>query len=192
MNARTIAEAAGIIGRGGLVVYPTDTVYGLGCAPFDESAVERLFIAKGRNSKPIPILCDSIDSAMKLGSLEGISLALARRYWPGAVTIVVPSVRPLPSMVTQGSGEVGLRVPALDLCLSLIRSCGGALAGTSANLSGTPSCRTAAEAMRTLGSRVDLILDGGECRGKESTVVRVVDGEVKILRAGSVAVEIPV
>ncbi len=186
ISAASISEAAEVVRSGGLVVYPTDTVYGLGCDPFAEAVVARLFEAKGRSAKPIPVLCDGLRSARSLGRLSGTALSLARQFWPGALTIVVPTRRDLPFPVDQGCGEVGLRVPALDPCVRLIGLCGGSLTGTSANVSGRPPCRTAAEAFETLGGKVDMILDGGTREGSESTVVRVRGDSIEVLREGPV------
>ncbi len=184
----SISEAAVVVGKGGLVVYPTDTVYGLGTDPFNEKAVNRLFAAKGRSAKPVPVLCSSLQKATDLVELSVRGAELAREYWPGAFTIVAPLKKRLPSILTQGTGNLGVRVPAHRGCLSLISACGGWLTGTSANLSGQPSSRTAQEARIQLGDSVDLILDGGSLVGKESTVALVVGDEVTILRGGPIGV----
>jgi L-threonylcarbamoyladenylate synthase len=169
-----------------LVVYPTDTVYGLGCDPFDDAAVARLFEAKARSEKPIPILCEDLKKAEELVDLSAFALRLAKEFWPGALTIVGPARVGLPFQVNQGSGEVGVRVPAHAFCHDLILACGGVLAGTSANLSGRPPCRTAREALKAMEGVVDLILDGGTCSGKESTVVRVRGNRTEVLRRGAI------
>lgn len=174
--------------HGGLIVYPTDTVYGLGCDPTNEDAVQRLLEVKKRDQKPIPVLCSSSGAAMELVEMNKKALELARRFWPGALTIVAPLKRSLPFPLHQGTGTLGVRVPAMPLCVTLIETCGGWLTGTSANLSGLPSARTAAEAVSQLGDHVDLILDGGELEGLESTVVRVVDDGIQVLRMGPVRV----
>lgn len=186
MNRSSVERAADIVRGGGLVVYPTDTVYGLGCDPQREGSVIRLFKAKGRTSKPVPVLCSSAEKAAELVELNGTALGLARAHWPGALTIVAPLRRPLPAMLSQGTTKLGVRVPDHTGCLDLIRSCGGWLTGTSANLSGEPSARTAAEAEAQLGDAVEMILDGGRLAGKESTVVEVVGDAVAILRTGPV------
>lgn len=171
-----------------MVVYPTDTVYGLGCDPANEGAVRRLVQAKKRQDSPISILCSSTDAAMNLVEMNGKARDLARRYWPGALTIVAPLKRGLPFPIHQGTGTLGVRVPAMPLCIALIEACGGWLTGTSANLSGLPSTRTAAEAARQLGDAVDLVLDGGRLDGLESTIVRVVTEGIQVLRVGPVGV----
>ncbi|HEV2226632.1 MAG TPA: L-threonylcarbamoyladenylate synthase [Nitrososphaerales archaeon] len=184
----SIAKAAGIVRKGGLVVYPTDTVYGLGADPFDEKAVQRLFAVKGRSAKPVPILCSSQQKAVELVALSDNGLKLARDHWPGALTLVAPLRKRLPAILTPGTGNLGVRVPAHRDCLELISACGGWLTGTSANLSGQPSARSAKEAATQLGDAVDLILDGGPLIEKESTVALVVGDEVTILRSGPIGV----
>ncbi|MDG7016563.1 MAG: threonylcarbamoyl-AMP synthase [Nitrososphaerota archaeon] len=189
MDRASIVKAAAVVRGGGLVVYPTDTVYGLGCDPFDEGAVGRLFRAKGRGSKAVPVLCSSEKKAAELVTLNPASLRLAREHWPGPLTIVAPLKVEVPAQLTQGTGNLGVRVPGLPVCIRLIDACGGWLAGTSANLSGSPSSRTAGEALDQLGGAVDLILDGGALAGKESTVVQVSGDTVTILRTGPIGVE---
>ncbi|MDG7029041.1 MAG: threonylcarbamoyl-AMP synthase [Nitrososphaerota archaeon] len=188
MDGRAISRAAETVMRGGLVVYPTDTVYGLGCDPFNEEAVRRLFSAKGRGAKAVPVLCSSREKAADLVDLGPRGGELARRYWPGALTIVAPLKMRVPDMLSQGP-HLGVRVPDHALCLELVASCGGWLAGTSANVSGAPSARSAGDALRQLGGTVDLILDGGPSPGAGSTVVRVVGGTLTILRTGQIGVE---
>jgi len=188
MDRSSIRRAAGIVRRGGLIVFPTDTVYGLGCDPTNEDAVGRLFEAKGRGSKPVSVLCSSTERAEELVELRGRALELARAHWPGALTIVAPLRVPLPRLLTQGESNLGVRIPDLVACLELIESCGGWLTGTSANLSGRQPARTASEAAIQIGESVDLILDGGPLGGRESTVVQVVGDTVTILRTGPVGV----
>jgi L-threonylcarbamoyladenylate synthase len=189
MEGDSIEKAARAVRRGGLVVYPTDTVYGLGCDPLNQAAVKRLFEAKGRESKPIPVLCSSIEKTKELVNLSPRGLELAEKHWPGALTIVAPLARSVPAQLTQGGLHLGVRVPAHPGAIELIVACGGRLTGTSANLSGHPSARTAAEAMDQLGNSVDIVLDGGRLLGAESTVVRVIRAEVTLLRSGPVGVE---
>jgi L-threonylcarbamoyladenylate synthase len=187
-NSESVSEAASAVRRGGLIVYPTDTVYGLGCDPANEEAAERLARAKRREEKPISVLCSSVDTASQLVELDGAALRLAERHWPGALTIVAPLRRSLPFPIHRGTGTLGVRVPALPLCVELIARCGGWLTGTSANVSGRPSARTASEAASQLVDKVDMILDGGRLEGLESTVVRAGREGIQVLRAGPVRV----
>ena len=183
-----IRLAAKVVRHGGVIVYPTDTVYGIGCDPRNGPALTRLCRIKGRENKPLPVLCDSLESASRLIEFNGTSKALAKKHWPGALTIIARLKMKLPRAINQGTGTLGVRVPASTSCVKLISACGGYLVGTSANKSGKPSCRTAQEALEALGEEVDLILDGGMLNARESTVVRVTDEEIEVLRMGEVRV----
>src|SRR5712692_11729043 len=138
VSAQSIREAGKLVLGGGVIVYPTDTVYGLGCDPMNEPATKRLFAIKGRERKPVPVLCDSLESASRLVRFSGVALKLAKGYWPGALTIVLPLRAELPDLLHQGSGTLGVRVPNSRRCRELIAACGGYLVGTSANKSGKP------------------------------------------------------
>jgi L-threonylcarbamoyladenylate synthase len=183
-----IVRGAAEVTRGGLIAFPTDTVYGLGCDPMNEAAVLRLFRAKMREAKPIPLLCSDLDAALAMARLSPPAEALARRHWPGPLTIVAPAIRPLPRLIHQGSGEVGVRVPALAGCRELAKKAGGYVTGTSANISGRPPCTTADEVEAELEGSLDMILDGGRRAGLPSTVVRVAGKRIEVLREGPVRV----
>ncbi len=193
LSADEVAIAAEIVREGGIVALPTDTVYGLACDPRNRESVERLFEVKGREAKPVPLLCADTGAARGLVELGETGLALSKEHWPGALTIVAPMTPPaLKSIapdVHQRTGWLGVRVPDHSTAVSLARNAGGYVTGTSANLSGRPSCTTAEEVAETLGSRLDAIIDGGHAGAKESTVVRVVGEAIEVLRKGSVAVE---
>jgi L-threonylcarbamoyladenylate synthase len=188
LSARSIDKAAAAIRDGGLVVIPTDTVYGLACDPFSPAAVGRLFEAKRREGKPIPVLCGGLSRAEELVDLGPAGSALAKMFWPGALTIVAPLRRTVPRPVDQGTATLGVRVPGLPAIVDLIEKSGGWTTGTSANVSGNPSSKTAEEAAAQLGGAVDMVLDGGTLPGAASTVVSVVGGSVAILRSGQVRV----
>lgn len=186
-----LAEAVRVVKAGGLVAVPTDTVYGLACDPSRDPAVRALFEAKGRESKPVPLLCAGIAAAESFVVLNPRAKKLARLHWPGALTIVAPLRvgAKVSSLVHQGSGYVGVRMPDSDFCIALAGKAGGAVTGTSANLSGQPSCRTAEQVIQSLGASISLVVDGGRLRGKESTVVKVLDETVEVLREGSVRIQ---
>jgi len=185
-DADGVAAAVAIVRRGGVVAYPTDTVYGMGCDPFNPAAVGRLVEVKERESKPIPVLCASEEDALRLVELGPRALELARRYWPGALTIVAPLRVRVPASLDRGTGWLGVRVPDDGTALALAKGCGGVITGTSANLSGRPSSRSADEVVQSLGDRIGCVLDGGPRRGSESTVVRVEGEAVEVLRRGAV------
>jgi L-threonylcarbamoyladenylate synthase len=183
-----IMEGARVVRDGGLVAYPTDTVYGLGCDPFDHQAVLRLVGAKGRSLGGLPVLVHTFERAREIGNLDEVSLLLAQRFWPGPLTLVVPARVPLPPQVTGPSNTVGLRIPNRMETLELVRLCGGAIVGTSANITGHSPPKSAGEVQRDLEGRINLVLDGGPATlGIESTVVRVDNGEVVILRERAVS-----
>jgi L-threonylcarbamoyladenylate synthase len=183
-----IKEAAKLVLEGRLIAYPTDTVYGLGCNPFDADAVDRLVQAKDRVKGSLPILVSSLKDTERLGEIRGLAAILANRFWPGPLTLVVQPRRKFPARITGDSLLVGLRIPNHETARRLIKECGGALIGTSANISGRPSLRTAEEVLRELEGRVELVVDGGPASlGRESTVVRVLEDEITVLREGAIS-----
>jgi L-threonylcarbamoyladenylate synthase len=188
MSIDDIKEAARLVLEGGVIAYPTDTVYGLGCDPFDTDAVDRLVKAKERIKDSLPILVGSLKDAERLGQITGLATRLANRFWPGPLTLVVRPRSNFPARVTGDTLLVGLRIPNHETAGRLIKECGGALIGTSANISGHTSRKTADEVFRELEGRIDLVLDGGPALiGRESTVVRVIGNEVAVLREGAIS-----
>lgn len=185
-----ISEAARIVKSGGLVVYPTDTVYGLGCDPLNPNAVRRVFRVKEREAKPLPILAAGVEDAGKIAHLTPKALRLAARFWPGPLTLVLVKKPLLPPIATCGLDTVGVRVPGYQPTLQLIRESGGLLVGTSANKSGAEPPRTAGDAIRQIGGEVDLVLDGGPTPGGlPSTVVDLTGDEPRLLRRGPIKLE---
>jgi L-threonylcarbamoyladenylate synthase len=188
MSVGEIKEAAKLVLEGRLIAYPTDTVYGLGCNPFDADAVERLVKAKARVKGSLPILVSFLKEAQRLGEMTGVAAELANRFWPGPLTLVVPARSNFPARVTGDSLLVGLRIPNHETARRLIQESGGALIGTSANVSGHPPLRTAQDVVRELEGRVDLVMDGGPSPlGRESTVVRILGDKIAILREGAIS-----
>ncbi len=187
MSPLAIEQAAATIKAGGLVAYPTDTVYGVGCDPFNEQSVLRLVGAKARAKAALPVLVDTLERAAELAILDETALRLAKTYWPGALTIVAPVRAIFPPEVTGHTDTVGLRMPGRTDTLELIHKAGGAIVGTSANTTGQPASKTADEVLKSLGDRLDIVLDGGPSTlGIESTIVRVHRGSVSILREGAI------
>lgn len=182
-----ILTASRIVRRGGLAVYPTDTVYGLGCDPLNIKGVKRIFRVKGERRKPLPILASSIDSVEKIAFLSQEAKKIAKRFWPGPLTLVAPKKPALPDLVTCKLNSVGVRVPKHDVALQLISLSNGLLVGTSANKTGEKPPRTAHEAAQ-LGEEVDVILDGGPATlGVPSTVVDLTSKKLRILREGPIS-----
>ena len=186
-DPRAVDWAAERLRSGGVIALPTDTVYGIAAALNHPAALERLFIIKGRPAdKPLPVLLAS-DAALGLVA-EAVNpdlLVLAKRFWPGPLTVVVPAHAGMPERVRATDGTVGVRVPNHPLTLQLLERAGGALAVTSANRSGQPPSFDAAGVTAALGPDIDLLLDGGPTPGEvPSTVIRLFNQNIQVLRAG--------
>jgi len=185
-----IAEAVGVIARGGVVAFPTDTVYGIGVAAEDPSALRRLYALKGRDAdKPIPLLLSGVEWLGKVSETASArAWRLAEAFFPGALTLVVPLSRRFPKELNGGRGTVGVRVPDHPIALRLIEACGGFLAVSSANRSGEPPATTAAEVRALFDGAIELILDGGATPGAiPSTVVDTTTEPPRILRVGALS-----
>lgn len=187
-----IAEAAAVLARGGLVAFPTETVYGLGARGLHERDVGLIFAAKGRpKGHPLILHVDDEPMARTLAAAwpERAS-RLARAFWPGPLTLVVERASHVPDVVSGGLGTVGVRAPRHPVALALVRAAGEPLAAPSANAHTHVSPTTAAHVVRSLGDRVDLVLDAGPCaHGIESTVVDVTSEPPRVLRAGATSLE---
>lgn len=184
-----IERCGEILRSGGVVAFPTDTVYCLGAAITNRKAVARIFQIKGRNTtKALPVLVADISQMKELASkMPDIVCRLSQRFLPGALTLVLPKTNKVSDDITGGLKTVALRIPDNKIALDLIKAAGAPLTGTSANLSGKPSTLTAEEVRKQLGSMVDYIIDGGRVTGGvESTIVDFSGDEAKILRQGSV------
>jgi L-threonylcarbamoyladenylate synthase len=179
--------AAEFIKRGRVIGVPTDTVYGLSADPFNLAAIEQVFQIKGRpESRALPILVSSIEQAVELvRDVPEAFLVLAHRFWPGALTLVLEATHRLPLKVTGNTGRVALRWPNSRIATALIEAAAGPVTGTSANLSGFPSCTNAEQIVKQLGNRLPLILDGGDTGSVlASTIVRVDGEDWDIVREG--------
>jgi len=200
-EAEVLRYAADFLVRGCVIGVPTDTFYGLAADPFNLSAVDELYRVKGRpEARALPILVNSIEQAILLSrerifestamdSLPRNFLRLAHKFWPGALTLVVEAASRLPLKVTANTGRIALRWPKSLIVEGLIDEFEGPITGTSANISGFPSCASAAQVMKQLGARLPLILDSGETGATlASTIVELNGDSWKIGREGAVPV----
>lgn len=199
-DARNVAffppEVARSLEAGGMAIYPTDTLYGLGVDPRSEAGLSRLVSAKEREGgKPIPLIIDAPERARELAAHVPDSAArLMEKFWPGALTIVLPAAPGVPPAVTGGRRTVGLRVPDHPVPRALARAVGGAITGTSANRAGNPGFwRTAEEIVREFTGEVDWVLWDGPppaaaagAASPGSTVVEVLEGRLALLREGTI------
>jgi L-threonylcarbamoyladenylate synthase len=192
LNENDIARAAEIIKSGGLVAIPTETVYGLGANALDEEAVRKIFEVKGRPAdNPLIIHVSSAAELNKwCADIPSAAFLLARRFWPGPLTLLLDKKPVIPSIVTAGLKTVAIRCPDHRLTLELIRRSGVPIAAPSANPSGKPSPTTAHHVMGDIGGKIEAVLDGGPCRvGLESTIVDMTVSPPRILRPGGVTKE---
>ena len=189
---RQVERAVIILRQGGIVAYPTDTVYGLGASMSIPRAVKRVFQAKQRpQDMALPLL---VANASQIAGLAGRVPPVARRlidsFLPGALTIVLPASGTVPDIVTAGGNTVAVRIPDHPVPIALIEGIGMPLVGTSANVSGQPSPLTAAEVRSQFGDKVDIIIDeGGRCAGRESTIVDLTGETPVVLREGAISTE---
>ena len=182
-----IDKGVSILKQGGIVAYPTDTVYGLGACAGLPQAVERVYAVKERpRNMPLPLLLADVSQITEIAEpVPPIAWSLVHSFLPGALTLVLPKSSSVPDIITTGGTTIAVRIPAHPVPIALVKGLGAPLVGTSANLSGRPSPLTAAEVYSQLGDSVDLIIDGGRCPGgKESTVVDVTGKTPVILREG--------
>ena len=184
-----IAQAAEIIRNGGLVAIPTETVYGLGANALNPDAVRRIYEAKGRPSdNPLIIHVPSADWLTRYCvDVPESAYLLADEFWPGPLTMILKRDPVVPDRTTGGLDTVGVRCPDHPVTLALIEASGVPIAAPSANISGRPSCTTAAHVLEDVGGKIECILDGGPCAvGVESTIVDLTGDEPVILREGGI------
>ncbi|MBI4851170.1 MAG: threonylcarbamoyl-AMP synthase [Acidobacteria bacterium] len=191
-----IDKAAQTIKNGGVVAFPTDTFYGLGCDPFNASSVEKIYQLKNRPSyKAILLLISSLEGLDKCIVLEKLTKKqqkyfqiLTTNFWPGPLTIVLPASDLLPKNLVSTENTVGIRYPNYELAQRLTKAVGGAITATSANLSGQPNVETASEVFLQLGNRLDYILDGGKSPGgKPSSVIDLTIEPPNLVREGAIS-----
>lgn len=187
-----IKKAVSIIEEGGIVAFPTESFYGLGVDATNPSALERLFRVKKRDpALPILILIFSIDELSKYAlSIPPEALELGRRFWPGGLTMVLQSSQAIPSLITAGTGKIGIRISSHPLAHALTRALNVPVTGTSANISGKPPCTRADQVVECLGEQLDLILDGGITEGTHpSTLLDVTSDPPLLIREGIIKAE---
>ena len=183
--------AAEMIKKGELVAFPTETVYGLGANGLNIEACRKIFIAKGRpRDNPLSLHVASLEMVERVAKITLTAEKLFAAFCPGALTIILSKNKIVPDFVTGGKSSVGIRFPANEVALSLIRLSGVPIAAPSANLSGKTPPKTAQEVFENLSGKIPLILDGGRCEfGISSTIIDLTTAEPKILRHGAISAE---
>lgn len=186
-DAGALATAVDALRRGEVIAYPTDTLYGLGADPRQRDAVGRLFRIKGRNEQQsIPLIAGTVEQAGEVGIFNELARELARRFWPGPLTLIVRLVRPLAEGVGE-RGTIAVRVPDHVVARELASGLAFPITSTSANRSGAPPASTAGEVANSIGAELAVIVDGGRTRGgAPSTIVDLSAGPPRLVRAGAV------
>lgn len=187
-----IEKAISVLKQGGIVAYPTDTVYGLGASIAIPTAVEKVYRLKERpRNLALPVLLADISQVSELTEhVPPVAWQLINNFLPGALTFVLHSSASVSDVVTAGGRTIAIRIPAHQIPVALIRGLGAPIIGTSANLSGQPSPLTAAEVRSQFGDKIDMVIDGGRCSGgRESTIVDLTGEIPVILREGAISSE---
>ena len=183
-----LERAAAAVRRGKVIAIPTDALYTLVADPFNLRAVTQVFKAKGREPhRSLPVLVrDTLMAEELAGELNEAFFILARRFWPGPLTLIVPSSPKLPLKVTGNTGRLALRQSQSTVANQLIAMLNEPLISTSANISGSPTCRSGIDVFGMMDGRVDLVLDGGVCTGQGATTVDITEPVWKMIRAGAI------
>ena len=186
-SAEAIERAASEVARGRVVAIPTDALYTLIADPFNLRAVSQVFLAKGRESdRSLPLLVNDMTMVEDLSrEISKRFYLLARRFWPGALTIILPAAK-LPLKVTGNTGRLAVRQSPSAVANGIIERLGHAVISTSANLSGQPTCHSGIEVFGTMDGRVDLVLDGGVCSGEGASTVDITEPYWQMIREGAV------
>jgi len=189
VSTEVVTDTARIIRRGGVILYPTDTIYGLGCNATDEQAIARIFkIKKRAEIKPMLVLVRNLTMLQDLViDIPSLAHELAKRFWPGPLTMLFYAKSNVGSLFTAGSGKIGIRIPNNNFCLRLIKECRTPIVSTSANISGHPVSDV--HSLKQLFiDKVDGFVDAGNVQSVPSTIIDITGKSLKIVREGSITV----
>lgn len=189
---RALEDTIRTVRHGGVIAFPTDTVYGIGASLNHPDALARIYTIKGRDAaKPLPVLLSSIDRIeLVAGTPNPRVRALLREFWPGALTVALAAKPGMPREIIHADGTVGVRIPDHSIALTICERAGGALATTSANRSGEPPARSVEDLTGQIQDGIDVVLNGGFSPSREpSTVIRVENARIAVIRAGAIAPE---
>ena len=189
-RAENLTDAVAALGRGDVIVFPTETLYGLGADALNFSAVEKVFQLKGRDpNQPFPVLVSDRSMLESLvGQIVPLAEKLMARFWPGPLTLVLPASPDIPKPLVNSTGGIGVRISSQPVAQEIIKRLGRPLTATSANPSGQPGARTVAQARAYFSGKIEIFIDGGSLTSKSgSTVAAVDDNKIKIIRAGEIA-----
>jgi len=189
-KVENLTTAVAALGRGDVIVFPTETLYGLGADALNFTAVERIFQLKGRDpNQPYPVLVSDRSMLESLvGQIVPLAEKLIARFWPGPLTLVLPARPHIPKPLVNSTGGVGVRVSSQPIAQEIVKMLGRPLTATSANPSGQPGARTIDQARAYFSGKIEIFIDGGSLTSKTGSTVAAVEGEkVRIIRAGEIA-----
>jgi tRNA threonylcarbamoyl adenosine modification protein (Sua5/YciO/YrdC/YwlC family) len=183
---RLISQIVECLKRGGVIIYPTDTTYGLGCDIFNPKAIKKIFQIKHRDSKkPFSFICNDLSDISTYARVGNFSFKIVKRHLPGPYTFVLEATRIVPASLSTKQKTVGIRIPDNNICRAIVAALGHPLVTTSANLSGEETPEDPYEIHEMFGHLVDMVIDGGRQMNGASTVISLVDDTIEILRQGS-------
>lgn len=189
-KAETLSAAIAALKSSAVIVFPTETLYGLGADALNPVAVEKVYRLKGRDpANPIPVLVANRNMLDRLvADVPPLAARLIDQFWPGPLTLVLPARKGIPRPLLNSSGGVGVRISSQSIASELVKELGRPLTATSANLSGMPPAHTVEEAKKYFAAKIEIFLDGGELTSKTGSTVAAVNGnKIKIIRAGEIA-----
>jgi tRNA threonylcarbamoyl adenosine modification protein (Sua5/YciO/YrdC/YwlC family) len=183
---RLVKRVVECLKQGGVIAYPTDTIYGLGCDIFNKKGVKKIYQIKQRDPrKPFAFICADLSDVSNYAQVSNFAFKIMKRYLPGPYTFVLEASRVVPDLLTTRQKTVGIRIPDNAIALSIVRELGHPIVTTSVNMSGEESHCDPAVIEQQVGKQLDLVVDGGNLLGEQSTVISLIDDKVEILRQGS-------
>jgi len=185
-HSRHINQVVECLQQGGVIIYPTDTTYGIGCDIFNRKGVKKIFQIKQRDSrKPFSFICSDLAEISNYAQVSNFAFKIMKRHLPGPYTFVLEATKIVPDSVSTKQKTVGVRIPENKICQEIVKQLGHPLVTTSANISGAATPQDPHEIDAQMGRMVDLVIDGGISLGEASTVISLVDDQVEVLREGS-------
>ncbi|MFA7662785.1 MAG: L-threonylcarbamoyladenylate synthase [Patescibacteria group bacterium] len=185
-ESEIVEQTVEILVSGGVVAYPTDTIYGLGCDAFNSTAIDKIYALKNRDtSKPMSLICRDIEQIKQLAEINDFQEQILSTYLPGPYTFILKAKPEAPQKLVSSLGTLGIRIPDNQFCLEVVKKLNSPLITTSVNLAGQPNLNSATEIDRLFGDQLDLILDAGEINNQPSTIIDLTQSEPKIIRQGA-------
>lgn len=182
---RLIGKVTETLEQGGVIAYPTDTTYGIGCSIFNRRGIERIYQIKQRDrKKPFSFICCDLSEVARYAKVSNFAFKILRRYLPGPYTFILDATSIVPDLLTTKQKTVGIRIPGNEICLAMVRSLGHPVITTSANRSGEEPIGDAQEVARTMGRELDLVIDGGFLSAQVSSIVSLLNDVPEVLRTG--------